>query len=213
MTFRYVSFAIPICQLRHSCESRNPVDFRWHKCHGTGCNYGSGFPFPVFTRTCFAGMTQMSTRPSTLKYARRIVHPNVCARGESSVIPANTQIVILANTQIVIPAILESSFPRTLNSSSLRTLKSSFLRKQESSGLIPQNHSKGNPTAYHASTTHLNPRFPVELSGVFDVRAATRYRLQYESWHRYDPPRIVFATPDGGPCGLSRAPFMLPAST
>src|SRR6266699_1461451 len=29
-----------------------------------------------------------------------------------------------------------------------------------------------------------NPRLPVELSGVFEERAATLYRLQYDSWHR-----------------------------
>ena len=33
--------------------------------------------------------------------------------------------------------------------------------------------------------------FPVELSGVFELRAATRYRKQYDSWQRYDPPRIT----------------------
>ena len=77
------SVDISICQLRHSdmstssflrsmslkAGSRNPVDFRWHKCHGIGCIYGSGFPFPVFTRTCFAGMTQMSTRPRNIPHA------------------------------------------------------------------------------------------------------------------------------------------------
>lgn len=31
------------------------------------------------------------------------------------------------------------------------------------------------------SLTHLNPRLPVELSGVFELLAATLYRLQYES--------------------------------
>ena len=28
------------------------------------------------------------------------------------------------------------------------------------------------------------PVLPVELSGVFELRAATRYRLQYEEWHK-----------------------------
>lgn len=35
--------------------------------------------------------------------------------------------------------------------------------------------------------------FPLLLSGVLPVRAATRYRLQYESWQRYEPPRIARA--------------------
>jgi hypothetical protein len=30
------------------------------------------------------------------------------------------------------------------------------------------------------SRTHRNPTFVAELSGIFEVRAATRYRLQYE---------------------------------
>ncbi len=35
-----------------------------------------------------------------------------------------------------------------------------------------------------ASAATRNPMFPVELSGVFAVRAATRYRLQYDLWQR-----------------------------
>ncbi len=42
-----------------------------------------------------------------------------------------------------------------------------------------------------ASRTHQKPRFPVELSGVLALRAATRYRKQYDLWHRYEPPRIT----------------------
>jgi hypothetical protein len=57
-----------------------------------------------------------------------------------------------------------------------------------------------------ASRTHLNPILPVELSAVLELRAATRYRLQYEAWHRYDPPFITLAVPLGGPTGLLRVP-------
>jgi len=39
---------------------------------------------------------------------------------------------------------------------------------------------------------------------VLDVRAATRYLLQYDSWHRYEPPRITRVMPLFGPDGLSR---------
>ena len=45
--------------------------------------------------------------------------------------------------------------------------------------------------------------FVVALSGVFDVRAATRYRLQYERWHRYEPPFITLCVPWGGPTGFN----------
>lgn len=38
----------------------------------------------------------------------------------------------------------------------------------------------GIPTCIHTSTTHRNPILPVELSGEFEFRAATRYRLQYD---------------------------------
>jgi hypothetical protein len=34
------------------------------------------------------------------------------------------------------------------------------------------------------------PQFEAEFSGVFDVLAATRYRLHQESWQRNEPPRI-----------------------
>ncbi len=53
--------------------------------------------------------------------------------------------------------------------------------------------------------------FDVALSGVFDVRAATRYRLQYDEWHRYEPPRVTFVSPFSGPTGLSRV--ITPQST
>ena len=32
---------------------------------------------------------------------------------------------------------------------------------------------------------------PIDESGVFEERAALRYLLHYESWHRYDPPRMT----------------------
>jgi len=35
-----------------------------------------------------------------------------------------------------------------------------------------------------ASRTQRKPALPVELSGVLALRAATRYRRQYEWWHR-----------------------------
>jgi hypothetical protein len=49
--------------------------------------------------------------------------------------------------------------------------------------------------------TQRKPIFEVELSGVFAVLAATRYRLQYEAWQRNDPPFITFACPVDGPVG------------
>jgi hypothetical protein len=45
---------------------------------------------------------------------------------------------------------------------------------------------------------------PVALSGVFAVRAAFRYRKQTDRWHKYDPPFITRAVPDGGPTGFMR---------
>ena len=46
-----------------------------------------------------------------------------------------------------------------------------------------------------------NPMLPVDESGVFEERAALRDLLQYESWHRYDPPRITLPAPCLGPVG------------
>jgi hypothetical protein len=46
--------------------------------------------------------------------------------------------------------------------------------------------------------------FVVALSGVFEVRAATRYRLQYDRWQRYEPPFMIRARPCGGPVGFTR---------
>ena len=60
--------------------------------------------------------------------------------------------------------------------------------------------------ALTVSRTHRKPILVVELSGVFDVRAATRYRLQYDSWQRYDPPFITRVLPDEGPAGFFRDP-------
>jgi hypothetical protein len=54
------------------------------------------------------------------------------------------------------------------------------------------------------SRAQRKPMFVVELSGVFDVRAATLYRLQYEAWQRYDPPRIDLVWPPEGPTGFER---------
>ena len=59
---------------------------------------------------------------------------------------------------------------------------------------------------FHASTTHRNPMLPVAESGVLELRAPTRYRLQYDSWQRYEPPRMTRDCPLGGPVGLSRGP-------
>ena len=33
-------------------------------------------------------------------------------------------------------------------------------------------------------TTHRNPMLPVDESGVLELLAPTRYRLQYDSWQR-----------------------------
>lgn len=54
-----------------------------------------------------------------------------------------------------------------------------------------------------ASMTQRKPMLPVELSGVFFERAATRYRLHHDRWQRYDPPRITRWLPSGGPIGFS----------
>jgi hypothetical protein len=51
---------------------------------------------------------------------------------------------------------------------------------------------------------HRNPTFDAELSGVFELRAATRYRLQYDLWHRNEPPFITLAVPVCGPWGFCR---------
>lgn len=45
--------------------------------------------------------------------------------------------------------------------------------------------------------------FLVELSEVLELRAATRERLQYDLWQRYDPPLISFDWPSRGPAGFS----------
>jgi hypothetical protein len=45
---------------------------------------------------------------------------------------------------------------------------------------------------------------PVELSGVFELRAATLYRLQYDLWHKKDPPRMTRFSPLSGPFGSLR---------
>lgn len=46
--------------------------------------------------------------------------------------------------------------------------------------------------------------FDVDESGLFDVRAATRYWLQYDAWHRWLPPRFSLCVPVGGPSGSTR---------
>ena len=43
----------------------------------------------------------------------------------------------------------------------------------------------------------------VELSGVLEVRAATLYRLQYDLWHKNEPPFTTRACPMAGPLGFS----------
>ena len=53
----------------------------------------------------------------------------------------------------------------------------------------------------YARVTVRNPVLPVDESGVFEDRAALRYLLQYESWHRYEPPRITLPGPRAGPEG------------
>ena len=44
----------------------------------------------------------------------------------------------------------------------------------------------------------------MEESGVLELRAATLYLLQYESWHRYDPPLMLLETPVVAPVGFFR---------
>ena len=41
----------------------------------------------------------------------------------------------------------------------------------------------------------------MELSGVLELLAATLYRLQYDSWHKYEPPRMLLVVPLGAPLG------------
>ena len=48
--------------------------------------------------------------------------------------------------------------------------------------------------------------FVVAESGVFFVLAATRYRLQYDAWHKYEPPRIARFVPSAGPTGFTLVP-------
>ena len=47
---------------------------------------------------------------------------------------------------------------------------------------------------------------PVELSGVDAVLADGRYRLQYDLWHKYEPPLAILLSPTVGPVGSTRAP-------
>ena len=42
----------------------------------------------------------------------------------------------------------------------------------------------------------------VELLGVLFDLAAILYLLQYDLWHKYDPPFITFDSPELGPKGL-----------
>lgn len=59
-------------------------------------------------------------------------------------------------------------------------------------------------TAY-ARVTVRNPMLPVDELGVFEERAALRYLMQYESSHRYDPPRNTLPRPCSGPVGSRTA--------
>src|SRR5947209_20416458 len=54
------------------------------------------------------------------------------------------------------------------------------------------------PTQRQSAATR-KPRLPVELVGSFALRASTRYRLQYDSWQRYEPPRMTRWVPRPGP--------------
>jgi hypothetical protein len=45
------------------------------------------------------------------------------------------------------------------------------------------------------------PMLPEALSGELDDRAAFRYRKQYDSWHKYEPPLITRHSPVCGPAG------------
>src|SRR5699024_6420103 len=51
------------------------------------------------------------------------------------------------------------------------------------------------PARAQASATRRKPLLPLASSAAVEERAATRYRLQYESWQRYEPPRITRTSP------------------
>ncbi len=57
---------------------------------------------------------------------------------------------------------------------------------------------------HRLTTAEHQLHWPVVLSDVFAVRAATRYWAQYEWWHRYEPPRITLCVPEEGLRGLRR---------
>lgn len=57
------------------------------------------------------------------------------------------------------------------------------------------------------SRTHRKLMCDVELSGVFELRAATLYLLQYDLWHRKEPPFITLLVPFAGPPGAVLGPF------
>src|SRR3954447_3506511 len=63
---------------------------------------------------------------------------------------------------------------------------------------------RNSTTTNQRSRTQRKLILVVALSGVFEVRAATRYRLQYDRWQRYEPPFISRARPSGGPVGFTR---------
>jgi hypothetical protein len=72
----------------------------------------------------------------------------------------------------------------------------------QKSGRGEEKHSQRGSS--HTSRTQRKLIFVVELSGVLEVLAATRYRLQYDLWQRYDPPFITLAEPSSGPTGFFR---------
>ena len=56
----------------------------------------------------------------------------------------------------------------------------------------------------HSDRAQRKPQLPVELSGVFELRASTRERLQYDRWQRYEPPRMTRLVLEPGPLGFAR---------
>lgn len=59
----------------------------------------------------------------------------------------------------------------------------------------------------HYSATVRKPMFPLAESGVFALRAATRYLLQYDAWQRWEPPRMTRPLPTLGPRGFIGGEF------
>ena len=70
-----------------------------------------------------------------------------------------------------------------------------------------QAHRRRQAPAGQALRIARKPVLPLELSGVFPIRADVRYRRQYDSWHICDPPFSTRDCPSRGPRGLSRGAF------